>query len=85
MPEGFCRGVYVRATIFADVDPDAVIAQEEIFGPVLAVIPYRDDDEAVAIANNSRYVRRRRPPVRDRPRSTCWREHARPHASPEEM
>jgi len=54
-PEGFSRGAYVRPTVFAGVDPDAVIAQEEIFGPVLAVIPYRDDDEAVAIANNSRY------------------------------
>ena len=48
-------GAYVRPTIFADVDPDAVIAQEEIFGPVLSVIPYRDEDEAVEIANRSVY------------------------------
>ncbi|WTW98941.1 aldehyde dehydrogenase family protein [Streptomycetaceae bacterium NBC_01309] len=52
---GLERGAYVRPTIFADVAPDAVIAQEEIFGPVLSVIPYADEDEAVAIANNSVY------------------------------
>ncbi|MEV1291880.1 aldehyde dehydrogenase family protein [Pseudonocardia sp. NPDC049635] len=48
-------GAYVRPTIFADVDPDSVIAQEEIFGPVLSVIPYADEEEAVAIANNTVY------------------------------
>jgi aldehyde dehydrogenase (NAD+) len=48
-------GAYVRPTIFADVHPDAVIAQEEIFGPVISIIPYRDDEDAVAIANNSAY------------------------------
>jgi len=53
--EGLERGAYVRPTIFADVAPDAVIAQEEIFGPVLSVIPYADEEEAVAIANNSVY------------------------------
>jgi aldehyde dehydrogenase (NAD+) len=53
--EGLERGAYVRPTIFADVAPNAVIAQEEIFGPVLSVIPYADEDEAVAIANNSIY------------------------------
>ncbi|TCK20971.1 aldehyde dehydrogenase family protein [Pseudonocardia endophytica] len=53
--EGLEGGAYVRPTIFADVDPDAVIAQEEIFGPVLSVIPYSDEDEAVAIANRSIY------------------------------
>ena len=42
-------------TVFADVDPDSELAQEEIFGPVLSIIPFGDDDEAVAIANNSRY------------------------------
>jgi aldehyde dehydrogenase (NAD+) len=41
--------------LFVDVDPDATIAQEEIFGPVLAVLKYDDDDDAVRIANNSRY------------------------------
>jgi aldehyde dehydrogenase (NAD+) len=53
--EGLERGAYVRPTIFAGVGPDAVIAQEEIFGPVLSVIPYADEEQAVAIANNSIY------------------------------
>lgn len=48
-------GFYFEPTILTDVDPDANIAQEEVFGPVLAVLRYRDDDDAVAIANNSRY------------------------------
>ena len=49
------RGFYVEPTVFVDVDPDSTIAQEEIFGPVLAVIPFEDDDDAVRIANNSIY------------------------------
>lgn len=48
-------GFYFEPTILTDVDPDSAIAQEEVFGPVLTVLRYRDDDEAVAIANNSRY------------------------------
>jgi aldehyde dehydrogenase (NAD+) len=48
-------GYFVAPTVLADVDPHATVAQEEIFGPVLAVIPFGTDDEAVAIANNSRY------------------------------
>jgi len=52
---GLERGAYIRPTVFANVDPDATIAQQEIFGPVLALIPYADEDEAVAIANNSIY------------------------------
>ncbi len=48
-------GYYVEPTLFADVDPDSVIAQEEIFGPVLCVIPFRDEEHAVEIANNSAY------------------------------
>jgi len=55
VPAGCGRGFYVEPTLFADVDPGATIAQEEIFGPVLAVIPYEGDDEAVAIANHSAY------------------------------
>lgn len=51
----FERGYFVQPTVFVDVDPDSTIAQEEIFGPVLAVIPFEDDDDAVRIANNSRY------------------------------
>ncbi|MGC1210267.1 MAG: aldehyde dehydrogenase family protein [Micromonospora sp.] len=49
------RGHFVAPTVFADVHPDSALAQEEVFGPVLAVIPFTDTDEAVAIANNSRY------------------------------
>ncbi|MEV4762230.1 aldehyde dehydrogenase family protein [Micromonospora chokoriensis] len=54
-PEGLPTGAYVQPTIFADVDPTAPIAQEEIFGPVLTIIPYVDEDEAVAIANSTPY------------------------------
>jgi len=53
--EGLERGYYVRPTVFANVAPNAVVAQEEIFGPVLSVIPYRDEDEAVEIANSTVY------------------------------
>jgi aldehyde dehydrogenase (NAD+) len=49
------RGYFVEPTIFADVDNRMTIAQEEIFGPVVCVIPYDDEDDAVAIANDSRY------------------------------
>lgn len=52
---GFESGAYIRPTIFADVDPNSAIAQEEIFGPVLSVIPYTDEDEAVSIANGTIY------------------------------
>jgi len=48
-------GFFVEPTVFADVDPDATIAQQEIFGPVVAVIPYASEDEAIRIANNSTY------------------------------
>jgi aldehyde dehydrogenase (NAD+) len=49
------RGYFVAPTVFADVDPDSELAQEEIFGPVLSIIPFTDDDDAVRIANHSRY------------------------------
>jgi aldehyde dehydrogenase (NAD+) len=49
------RGYFVAPTVFADVDPDSELAQEEIFGPVLSIIRFDDDDHAVRIANNSRY------------------------------
>ncbi len=52
---GLEHGAYVRPTIFAAVEPGAVIAQEEIFGPVLSVIPYADEEQAVAIANSTVY------------------------------
>ena len=54
-PEGLPRGYYVKPTVFGRVRPDATIAQEEIFGPVLAILTYRDEDEAVEIANNTPY------------------------------
>lgn len=54
-PAGLDRGWFVEPTIFADVDNKSTIAQEEIFGPVLSVIPYETEDEAVAIANDSVY------------------------------
>jgi aldehyde dehydrogenase (NAD+) len=53
--EEFDRGFFVEPTLFADVDNSMTIAQEEIFGPVLVVIPFEDDDDAVRIANESRY------------------------------
>lgn len=53
--EEFDLGFYVEPTLFADVDNSMTIAQEEIFGPVLVVIPFDDDDDAVRIANESRY------------------------------
>ncbi|PWR09785.1 aldehyde dehydrogenase family protein [Micromonospora acroterricola] len=54
-PDGLAKGAYVQPTIFADVDPTSAIAQEEIFGPVLTIIPYADEEEAVAIANGTLY------------------------------
>jgi acyl-CoA reductase-like NAD-dependent aldehyde dehydrogenase len=54
-PAHLDRGWFVEPTIFTDVTPDMTIAQEEIFGPVLAVLTYDDEDEAVAIANDSAY------------------------------
>jgi aldehyde dehydrogenase (NAD+) len=52
-PDGFERGYYVKPTVFADVDNKIRIAQEEIFGPVLSIIGYRDEADAIAIANDS--------------------------------
>jgi aldehyde dehydrogenase (NAD+) len=54
-PDGLERGFYVRPTVFSDVTPDMTIAREEIFGPVLAIMPYDGEDDAVAIANDSIY------------------------------
>ena len=54
-PPELDKGFYFEPTILTGVTPDSVIAQEEVFGPVLAVLSYRDDDDAVAIANNSQY------------------------------
>lgn len=54
-PHGLNRGYYVKPTIFSNVDNDMTIAQEEIFGPVLSLIPYDDEDDAVRIANDTPY------------------------------
>ena len=54
-PEGLNRGYYVRPTVFGHVTPDMTIAREEIFGPVLSVLSYRDEDDAVRIANDTVY------------------------------
>ncbi|WAL68380.1 aldehyde dehydrogenase family protein [Amycolatopsis cynarae] len=54
-PEGFGTGHFVSPTVFGDVRPDSELAQEEVFGPVLSVLSYQDEAEALAIANNSRY------------------------------
>jgi len=54
-PEGLNRGFYVRPTIFADVTPDMTVAREEIFGPVLSIMPFDSEEEALAIANDTPY------------------------------
>jgi len=54
-PAHMPNGYYVEPTVFADVDPRSTLAQEEVFGPVLAIIPFDDDDDAVRIANDSIY------------------------------
>ena len=54
-PSHLNKGYYVKPTVFADVDNQMEIAQEEIFGPVLSIIPYDSEDEAVEIANDTEY------------------------------
>jgi acyl-CoA reductase-like NAD-dependent aldehyde dehydrogenase len=54
-PENLNRGYYVRPTVFGNVSNDMTIAREEIFGPVLSVIPYESEDDAVEIANDTPY------------------------------
>jgi aldehyde dehydrogenase (NAD+) len=54
-PEGLEQGFFVRPTIFSEVTPQMRIAREEIFGPVLAIMPYRDEEEGIAIANDTVY------------------------------
>ncbi|MEZ5776772.1 MAG: aldehyde dehydrogenase family protein [Paracoccaceae bacterium] len=55
LPEGMNKGYYVRPTVFADVKPGMAIEREEIFGPVLSIIPFETEDEAVQIANDTPY------------------------------
>jgi aldehyde dehydrogenase (NAD+) len=54
-PEGLNRGYYVRPTVFARVAPEMTIGREEIFGPVLSIMTYRSEDEAIRIANDTPY------------------------------
>src|SRR5205085_3149915 len=54
-PPGLERGYFVQPTVFSEVTPEMTIAQEEIFGPVLAIMPYDDEDDAVRIANDTVY------------------------------
>ncbi len=54
-PQGFDDGYFVAPTVFSAVKPDSTIAQEEIFGPVLVIIPYNTEEEAIAIANGTQY------------------------------
>ena len=54
-PEGFNRGFFVRPTVFADANNDMTIAREEIFGPVLTIMPFDTEEEAIAIANDTPY------------------------------
>jgi aldehyde dehydrogenase (NAD+) len=54
-PEGLNRGYFVRPTVFADVTNEMTIAREEIFGPVLSIIPYDTEEEAIRIANDTPY------------------------------
>jgi aldehyde dehydrogenase (NAD+) len=54
-PEGVSEGYFVRPTVFSEVTPSMTIAQEEIFGPVLAIMPYEDEDDAIRIANDTIY------------------------------
>jgi len=55
VPAHLEKGYFIEPTLLADVDPDSVVAQEEIFGPVLCAIPYEDEADAIRIANNSMY------------------------------
>src|SRR5262249_10923050 len=55
LPDGLSRGYFVRPTVFAGVSNDMTIAREEIFGPVLAIIPFRDEQDAIRIANDTPY------------------------------
>ncbi|HJQ84033.1 MAG TPA: aldehyde dehydrogenase family protein, partial [Candidatus Binatia bacterium] len=54
-PPGLARGWFVEPTLFVDARNDMVVAREEIFGPVITALPFRDDGEAIALANDSDY------------------------------
>jgi aldehyde dehydrogenase (NAD+) len=54
-PEGLNRGYYIRPTVFANVRPEMTIAREEIFGPVLSILPYESEEDAIRMANDTVY------------------------------
>ena len=54
-PDGLNKGYYVRPTVFADVTPDMTISREEIFGPVLSILPYETEEQAIDMANDTEY------------------------------
>ncbi|MGB6116347.1 MAG: aldehyde dehydrogenase family protein, partial [Comamonas sp.] len=54
-PDGLNKGYYVRPTVFANVSNDMTIAREDIFGPVLSILPYKDEEDAISIANDTVY------------------------------
>jgi aldehyde dehydrogenase (NAD+) len=54
-PEGLDKGYFIKPTVFGHVSNDMTVAQEEIFGPVLVIIPYKDEEDAIRIANDTPY------------------------------
>src|SRR5262249_31877934 len=54
-PEGLDRGYYVKPTVFANVTPEMTIAREEIFGPVLSILPYQTEEQVIELANDTVY------------------------------
>ena len=54
-PDGISKGYFIKPTVFSEANNDMVIAREEIFGPVLTIIPYRNEEEAISIANDTDY------------------------------
>jgi aldehyde dehydrogenase (NAD+) len=55
LPDGIDKGYFVRPTVFSEANNDMTIAREEIFGPVLTMIPYDTEEEAIAVANDTEY------------------------------
>jgi aldehyde dehydrogenase (NAD+) len=71
-PEGFNKGYFVKPTVFADVTNDMTIAREEIFGPVLSILKFDTEDEAIAIANDTPYGLTNYVQTQDGARPTAW-------------
>ena len=83
LPEGFNRGYYIKPTVFADVTNDMAIATEEVFGPVLTILPFETEDEAVKIANDSVYGLSAY--IQSTDPDTAFVEHCGGDASPKEL